>query len=241
VLGAAIAIAAGLLAYIGYFGGSVFTAVPATARAPAAEQDIAAVLLSGDMGFHVGLGPQVAERLAADGISVTGVNSLTYFRVRRSPSESAGLISQAIRRALAQPGVQRVVLIGQSFGADMVNAGLPGVPEALRRRILLVTLVVPGDTIDFRASPAELFDIELADAAALPSARTLNWLPVLCIHGQVEEHSLCPLLDMPNVQRVTLPGDHYLNHDPDRVYAAIKQAIAAAAQTQNKTSFRRVS
>lgn len=241
MLGAVVAIAAGFLAYIGYFGGSVFTAVPATARASAAERGTVAVLLSGDMGFHLGMGPKVAERLAADGIPVIGVNSLTYFRVRRSPAESAGLISQAIRRALARPDVRRVVLVGQSFGADMVNAGLPGVPEALRRRILMVALVVPGDTIDFRASPAELFDLEPADAAALPSALTLNWLPVLCIHGRVEEHSLCPLLNMPNVQRVALPGGHYLNHDADRVYAAIKQAIDLAAQARDGTGSGRVS
>lgn len=222
---------AGFLAYLGYFGGPVFTVVPASnsAPTPAARAGLGAVVLSGDMGFHVGMAPRIATRLAADGIPVIGVNSLSYFRVRRSPAENEALIADAMHRALAQPGVRRVALIGQSFGADMLHAGLPALPASLRDKVPLVALVVPGDTIEFRASPAELFSLAASDAPAMRSAGKLDWVPVTCIHGAEEANSLCPLLTLPNVQTVTLPGGHPLKRDVDRVYETLARAIREAS------------
>ncbi len=224
-----VALAAAYLGYIGYLGGPVFVAVPARAAAPPAERGLVAVLLSGDMGFSVGMGPQIADRLARDGTPVLGVNSLTYFRVRRTPAEAEALVAEAMKRALAMPGAKKVVLIGQSFGADMLETGLPALPQALRDKVPLVALIVPGDTVSFRASPSELFNFGAAADPALPTARTLDWVPVLCVYGVEEKNSLCPLLHMPNVRRVGLPGGHPLHRDADRLYAVLAKAIGEAA------------
>lgn len=218
-------IGAAFLGYIGYFGGPVFTEIAATGRPSPRAQGLAAVMLSGDMGFRIGMAPRIGARLAAEGIPVLGINSLTFFRQRRSPAETMTLISAAIRRAVVFGHARRIVLIGQSFGADMLQAALPELPPDLRAKVVLVALVVPGDTLDFRASPAELFNIAAPDAGALPTARRLDWAPALCIHGAEEPHSLCPLLDLPNMRRVTLPGDHFLHHDADRVHAVLLDAI----------------
>lgn len=223
-----VALLIGFMGYIGYFGGVVFVPVPATGRPAPAERGLVAVLLSGDMGFKIGMGPQVAARLAADGIPVIGINSLAYYRVRRSPAENEALIAEATRRALALPGARGVVLIGQSFGADMLQAGLPALPRELRDKVALVALIVPLDTIEYRASPAELFNLAPPDAPALSTARRLDWVPVLCVHGEEETDSLCPLLTMPNVRRVALPGGHPMRHDDHLVHAVLKQAIGAA-------------
>lgn len=217
-----------IAAYLGYFGGPVFVDIPATARPARTNAGLAAVVLSGDMGFRIGMGPRVADRLAADGIPVVGVNSLTFFRYRRSPADVRALISAATRRALAFGHVNRVVLIGQSFGADMLHVGLTGMPPDLRARVAMVALVVPTDTILYRASPSELLNWARADAAALPTARQLTWAPVTCIQGVEETDSLCPMLTQPNVHRVSLPGGHPMHGDTDAVHAVLARAIAAA-------------
>lgn len=221
---------AGFLGYLGYFGGPVFTVVPAAANRQSPVPGLAAVVLSGDTGFRVGMGPRIAERLADRGIPVVGVNSLTYFRKRRTIAETEALIVEATRRALAQPGTDKVALIGQSFGADALEAGLPELPEPLRKRVLMVGLVVPGDTVNFRASPQELFNFEKPDMSALPTARKLDWVPAVCIRGEEEEHSLCPLLRQPNVWRVTLPGGHMLHRNANAVAEVLLTAIDCAAR-----------
>jgi len=224
------AIAAGLggfAAYVGYFGGQLFFPIEARADIRPLQRDIAAVVLSGDMGFHMGMSPEVAERLAADGIPVIGVSSLVYFRHRRSPDEAADLLREAIAKATRFGHARKVLLIGQSYGADMVNVGLSRMSAAERERIAMVGLIVPTDNIIMRASPAELFELVEPDAQAIATARGLTWAPVLCLYGREETNSLCPQLKAPNVQVAGLPGGHALNHDPDTLYAHLRRAIAA--------------
>jgi type IV secretory pathway VirJ component len=212
-LGTAAALFVGLLGFTGYLGGPVFTELrPAPVAPPPALRGVAVALLSGDMGFRMGMGRAVADRLVAHGVPVVGVNTLTYFRVRRTPQEAGRLIEAAARRALAVPGTRRLVLVGQSFGADMLQAGLPALPDPLRRRIALVALVVPGATIVYRASPSNLFGLERPELDGFATARRLDWVPVLCVY----------------VRRIGLPGGHPLRRDSDRLYRTLIGAVARA-------------
>ena len=214
----------GYLAFLGWFGGPAYRLVPATAAAAPAQRGTAAVFLSGDAGFNVGMAPRVAQALAARGMPVLAINSLTLFAHRRTPAETRALVADAARRGLALPGVRRVVLIGQSLGADMLQYGVAGLPAALRPRIAQVVLAVPGDTLLFRATPGGVLD-GAPDRSALPSARSIDWVPLTCIRGERETESLCPLLTGRNVRTVTLPGDHYLDHDAAALSTAIWRAI----------------
>ncbi|HEY0958511.1 MAG TPA: AcvB/VirJ family lysyl-phosphatidylglycerol hydrolase [Novosphingobium sp.] len=213
--------------YIGYFGGPLYFEIPARASLVTGRPRVAAVLFSGDMGFRLGMGPAIASRLADDGIPVLGVSSLSYFRKERSPAEVRALVQDAMRRAFVFGRADRLVLIGQSFGADMLHVGAVGLPEDLRRRVQLVVLVVPGKSVFYRVSPGEMFDWTRPDAEALPTALRLDWAPVVCIRGAEEANSLCPRLHLPNVDRIVLPGGHPMHHDANRLYAAIASAIAS--------------
>jgi type IV secretory pathway VirJ component len=216
----------GFLAYIGYLGGPVYYDLAPTRPTPPAARGLAVVLVSGDMGFNIGMGPQIARRFTADGVPVVGVSSLAYFRQQRTPVEVQALIRDAVRRGLAFGHADRVVLIGQSFGADMVHVGLTGLPADLRARVKMVALVVPTDTVFYRASPSELFNWARPDAMALPTARQLTWVPALCVQGADEKDSLCPMLGQSNMRRVALPGGHNLHYDADGLYRTLRGAIA---------------
>jgi type IV secretory pathway VirJ component len=222
----------GGFAYIGYLGGAVFFDIPAAATA--CKPQVAAVVLSGDMGFRVGMAPRIAQRLAQEGIPVTGVSSLAYFRKERSPEEAAELIDAAVRRALAHGKVDRVILIGQSFGADMLHVGLARMPGAVRAKILMVGLIVPTRTVLYRASPAELFNWATPDASALDTAASLNWVPTLCLYGEEETDSLCPLLHQPNVLSIALPGGHYQQGHIGMVFRLLRTAINHAETNTGK-------
>ena len=193
--------------------------------APPAMKGLAVVLVSGDMGFKIGMGPDIAKRFAADGVPVVGVSSLAYFRQQRTPAEIQKLIADAARRALAFGKADRLMMIGQSFGSDMMHVGLTGLPQDLRAKVKLVALVVPTDTVYYHVSPSEMFSLTKPDAMALPTGRQLTWAPTLCVQGEEETNSLCPMLTQPNVRRVALPGGHMLHHDPDTLYDTLHSAI----------------
>lgn len=222
VLAALLAGAGAYCRYLGYPDGRVFTLVHA-ARAPA-DHGRVAIFFSGDLGFNTGMGPVIAGHMARGGLPVLGVNSLTAFARRQSAEETGRLVEQAARRALALPGARRLVLVGQSFGANMLLAGLHRLPPPLRDRVEMVALIVPADTMLFRATPGGVFDFG-DDGPARPAARALDWAPVLCIHGAEESHSLCPAWRQPNVRSVALPGGHFLRDDSARVAATLLRAL----------------
>lgn len=221
---AAILLLLGLVGFLGYFGGPIYRVAPPLAPTPAAQRGTAIVFLSGDMGINAGMGPRLIDRLRRQGLPVLAVNSLTAFSTRRSPAQIEAIVAEAIVRALAMPGAHRVVMIGQSFGADMLQFSATGLPPALRSRIGRIVLLVPGNTLLFQASPGGVLD-GAPDAAALPSARRIDWVPLTCIHGVEETHSLCPALHGDNVTNVPLPGGHFLNYDIPLITQALDRAI----------------
>lgn len=213
------AVALGVFAYFGEFGGQIYTEIPASGESR--HPGLGAVLFSSDTGYKVGMSPAIGRALASRGIPVIGVNSLAYFRLHRDETERAEFIADAIGRGLAQPGTRRLLLVGQSFGADMLHAGLAHIPAALRARIVSIVLVVPGSTVEYRASPAETLTFGETEYPAMPTASTIDWAPLLCIHGAEEEHSLCRTWTQPNVRILEMPGGHLLNRDNAAVSAAI--------------------
>lgn len=223
-LGMLVAVLAGAAAYcrhLGYPDGPVFTLVPA-----AAKDGRVAIFLSGDMGFNAGMGPVIAGHMARGGLPVVGVNSLAAFSRTRSVDETGRLVEAAARQALALPGARRLVLVGQSFGANMLLAGIGRLPPAIRARVEMVALIVPADSMLFRATPGGVFDFG-DDGPAQPAARALGWAPVICIYGAEESGSLCPAWRQPNVRSVALPGGHFLHDDSALVAATVLRALRA--------------
>ena len=210
------------LAYLGYF-----SADPVTIVRPAGKDNsgYAVIFLSGDMGLNAGMGPEIIRRFTEDGVPVVGFNSLSFFRRNRAPTEVTAMVRSLIERARTQFGQKPLVLVGQSFGADALQLGLADFSPAERKDIAMIALTVPTDSVYLQASPNELFNLTPPDLSALPTAQKLDWAPLLCIHGIKERHSLCPELQIANVDVVALPGGHFLKHDAGLVYRTITRKI----------------
>ncbi|MCI4591785.1 virulence factor [Sphingobium sp. BYY-5] len=210
--------------YVGYIGGSLFSVMPATDQASPHPRAVA-LYLSGDMGFHAGLGSEMVTRLNRHGISVVTENSLHFFRTRRTPEQTGAMIAEGLRRAIAIDPAAPLLLLGQSFGADVIAPSLPYVPTPLRKHIAFVGLIAPGATRQWRASPSEIFSIGEPEEDAAVAAQHLSWVPLLCIQGQEERTSLCPSLHQRNAKLAALPGGYALGHDADAASAVLLRAI----------------
>lgn len=225
----------GFLFVAGYFSRDPLTEF--AARGP--RTGVTALYYSGDAGLRFGMGPATAAALSAHGMPVIGVNAATLFRRHRSRAEVNAIVAMTVRQGLARAGSDRLVLIGQSFGADILQTGLAALPEALRRRIAGVILVVPGAGVFFRADPTGLLYRTRPDSPAGATLRMLTWAPLTCIYGKSETDSACPGLRMPNAVVVAMPGGHFLARDSAGLIRHVLAAIAKAACAQG-TRWRRV-
>ena len=220
------------LVYLGYFSSDPVKIVP---PAGTSQAEYSLIFLSGDMGFNAGMGPKIVRQFTDDGVPVIAFNSLTFFRTKRTRLEVADMVRGLMQRARKEFGHETLVLVGQSFGADALQLGLADLTPDERTDIKFVALTVPTDTIYLQASPNELFNLVPADISALPTAKKLDWVPVLCIFGRDETGSLCPELKLKNVKIVALPGGHFLKDDVNLVYRTLANAIKQTASKADLT------
>ncbi|MGF7155356.1 AcvB/VirJ family lysyl-phosphatidylglycerol hydrolase [Novosphingobium gossypii] len=187
---------------------------------------VAAVFLSGDMGFRFGMGVKVARAVAAKGVPVVGVSTPVVFAGRRTRAEADAVVAGAVRLALASTRAQKVVLMAQSYGSDILATAAPDLPADLRAHVITIDLTVPAQDVYFRADPVGLAYLGTPDARPLAKMRRLDWAPVVCIYGLKEHGSLCPALTgNPRVRVIGLSGDHYLDHDARRLIATTLAAL----------------
>ena len=224
VPGVLVAVLIGWAALGGYFARNPVVVFPASG-----SNDTAALYLSGDAGLHFGMSPTITRALASHGLPVIAINSPTIFRTYQTRREIGSIVARAVRDALARTRAAKLILVAQSYGADVLQTGLAGLPGDLRPRVVSLILVVPGREVFFRSDPSGLLYYTKPDGDGADTARMLRWLPVTCIYGQRETDSLYPVLDQANIRRIAMPGDHFLNHDPNAVVAQILAAVERTA------------
>jgi type IV secretory pathway VirJ component len=225
VLGAAygaftLARMAGYLRPGGAVSGLPLVEVPAR---PGATGDVMVVLLSADGGW-AHFDQALAARLSAKGYPVVGWNSLRYYMTPRTAQSAAGDLAEVIRTYSRRWERGRVLLVGYSFGADV----LPLVTKRLdpKDRADVVGLVLLGfwDDAQFKFRPRELGG-RVSHYPALPSVRRIRDIPILCIGGEHDTRSVCAEIGTPNTTARTVPGGHGLGAQVDTVFALMQPML----------------
>lgn len=183
-----------------------------------------AVVLSGDGGW-AGMDKEIAGELARLGIPTVGWNSLQYYWHARTPEGAAADLTRVLAHYLPAWQRDRVLLVGYSFGADVLPFLVARLPESWRKRIDLVTLIAPSTTAQFEFHVAEWMGS--TDASALPTApevARLAGLRVLCLQGEDDTESLCRKLPAGAAEVTVLGGGHHFGGG----YAEVARRIVAA-------------
>jgi len=176
--------------------------------AVAPRTELLAVLLTGDGGWAA-TDKGLSAALAARGMPVVGWNSLRYFLHPRNPDGTARDLERILRAYLPLWHRQKVVLIGYSFGADVLPFLVHRLPPDLRSGIALVALLGPDEKAGFRFHLAEWLGKDSKDTLPVrPEIEAIRGLPLLCMYGIQEAHSLCKELDPAQARIRSRPGSH---------------------------------
>ena len=199
--------------------------VPATAAA-AADEDLFAVLLTGDGGW-AGLDQDLAAALAARGVPVVGLNTLKYFWGARTPEAAAADLERIIHRYAAAWKRKQVLLVGYSFGADVLPFLYTRLPPEVRAEVRTVSLLGLSDSASFEFHVSDWIPGSADDGRPTkPEISRMTGATVLCLYGKGEADSPCPTLDSTGVKAVALSGGHHFDGD----YGTLAQQILAHAR-----------
>jgi len=198
--------------------------VEVPARTPSA--DSFAILYSGDGGWR-DLDRSLADVLAGKGMSVVGVDVLRYYWRRKSPDTAARDLARIIQHYQQRFGRRQVVLIGFSFGADVLPFLINRLPADVSADIRLITLLSPERATAFEVQPSGWFH-QQGDATnpIEPELKRLSTKRLQCVYGEDEAaDSLCTTGAALGHLIVAKSGGHHFDHN----YGELADAIIAAA------------
>ena len=195
---------------------AVSTALPLVELPARNGNGALAIVLSGDGGWR-DLDKTIAEKMRAQGTSVIGWDSLRYFWRRRTPDELARDLDDVIRTYSDRWRAPNVMLIGYSFGADVLPFAYNRLPEGSRALVKQVSLLGFSRSADFTVHVTAWLGAG-PSAKALPTApETARIDPALvqCVYGRDEHRSACPDLEKSGAEVIATAGGHHFDSDYD--------------------------
>jgi type IV secretory pathway VirJ component len=193
------------------------------------SMDTMAVIYSGDGGWR-DIDKEMGGYLQKQGIPVVGVDSLRYFWSERKPQEATDDLARIIETYRHQWGVHHVLLVGYSFGADILPALYDLLPEKDKERVALMSLMALSHQADYKVSVEGWLGIQGEGSAGDPVdyIKKMDASMVQCIYGKDDDENACPALEGSGANVVALEGGHHFDGD----YEALAQRVLTLLKTR---------
>jgi len=175
--------------------------------------------ITGDGGFN-NFSKAFMKQWNANGYPVVALNAKSYFWKTKAPDDAARDIAALIDEYLALWKRNEVVLVGYSFGADVM--------PFIQTRLTPSGLNKIRHTILFSPSKNTDFTIHLFyDDSGSSVAAEINKLnkPVLVVFGDKEKDLPEPQINNKMVTLIKFPGDHHYDNDIAGVVNSIAKRL----------------
>jgi type IV secretory pathway VirJ component len=179
--------------------------------------------ISGDGGF-TSFDQLLCTEIALQGNPVVALDALKYFWESKTPEETAVDVERLITYYRQVWKTDKVILVGYSFGADVMPFILSRLPKNTQKQVKLLALLSPSLHADF--------EIHVTDMLSLPNSEDIfntaaelkknNFTKTLCIYGSDETEEIKGKVDNSAVTFKTIGGGHHFSND----FKGLTKAIA---------------
>ena len=190
--------------------------------------------ISGDGGWK-GFIHGLSSDLSKVGIPTVGLNALSYFWKGKTPEQTTADISSMVNYYLQVWHRKSFILLGYSFGADIIPFVVNRMPQQLKDKLDMIVLLSPDSHADFEFHFASWFDHSSTQAfPVLPELKRMQNTNALVFYGQQEKDSLA--FELPkNFKEEFVAGGHgYENNHAHISQVIIKTLEYFRNQNQSK-------
>jgi type IV secretory pathway VirJ component len=182
------------------------------------------VIITGDGGWGV-TDRGIANELAAKGIPVVGLNSLHYFWKRKTPEQTAADLDRILLYYGTLWKRTDSIVLGYSFGADVLPFALNRLPNDTLRRIKVAAFLGLSSSADFQFHLTDWFASRTRSTALMvnPEIEKLRGKKMLCFYGTDDEDALCEKLSPGLIKVIPIPGGHRFGKGYKPIVDAILQ------------------
>jgi type IV secretory pathway VirJ component len=177
--------------------------------------------LSGDGGLNK-FSTALCETLNKKGYDVVALNSKSYFWDKKTPEQTATDINNYLIKKLSGRKNQQLVLVGYSFGADVVPFILNRIPKDIHDKILVSYLMASSGNTDFEIHWSDIFGGNTK--RSMDVATELNKLTndkIVIITASDDRHLAANAITLKRYTREVLPGGHHFDGDTDEIAKVI--------------------
>ncbi len=202
--------------------------IPPTAGAAANHRPLI-IFYSGDGGWR-DIDKKIGGYFADQGYFVVGVDSLRYFWRKKEPREMAADLDRLIRHYRSKAKGAGVVLVGYSFGADLLPFMYNRLAPDTKAEIRMMSLLGIADRASFEIRLQGILGAKNTDGPqTLPELEKIRNILVQCVYGSTEQDSVCTSKTLDGiVTRVEMNGGHHFDGD----YQRTADLIIAADKTR---------
>ena len=202
----------------------LLAAAVATAKLPLIEvsatkgaSDTLVVFVSGDGGWAK-IDKSISKILAENGMPVVGLNALQYFWTKRTPDAAARDLQSIVEKYLTTWKKERVLFVGYSRGADVLPFMINRLPAELRSKTRLIALLGPSPKVEFEFHVGDWMRSSSKNGFAVkPEVDKLSSHNIVCLFGEDDKDSLCPVIFGPRISTVMLKGAHHFDGGYDKL------------------------
>ena len=202
--------------------------MPTGGAVPGKAAPYVAIVYSGDGGWR-DLDRTLGQVLSAHGVPVVGVDSLLYFWQPKRPEIVAYDLNRIIDHYRRVWHIDHFVLVGYSFGADILPFAYNRLPAENKARIGEVSLLALSRNTRFGISVSEYFS-DHANAETLPVEPELAKMPaklIQCFYGEDEaDDSACTTGAAKGEEIVETAGGHHFGDDYEALATRIIDGAA---------------
>lgn len=168
-----------------------------------------AIFISGDGGW-TDFDQQMASAFALKGAPVVGLDALKYFWQKKSPEETTADILRIIEAYGEEWKKEKIILVGYSFGADIIPFVYNRIPEKFKKSIAGLGLLSPSKETDFEVHVTELLDINTTSGFSVPNEiNKISDIRPICFFGKDEDDLPIKEISKENAKIIYLDGGHH--------------------------------
>jgi type IV secretory pathway VirJ component len=185
-----------------------------------------ALMISGDGGW-TDFDNSIAESLAQSGISCIGFDTQKYFWEPKSPDVTAKDITLVLEYYMLHLKKTKLILVGYSFGADVIPFVTTRLPDELKKKIQLTAMCSPDDNTDFEVTLSSMLDIGgEGKYNVLAEVRKIKTGKKLCIFGKDEDAEVLEKsFKLSGADIISLNGGHHYDDNYGLVVSSILKEL----------------
>ena len=181
--------------------------------------------LSGDGGLNK-FSNSLCDGINKKGFEVIELNSKSYFWDKKTPEQTAIDVNNFLVKKMTGRKNQQIVMIGYSFGADVLPFILSRLPKDMHDKILASFLMASSGSTDFEIHWADIFGgNSKRDMDVVSEINKLVDDKIVIISSSDDRHLEANKITLKRYTHEILPGGHHFDGDTDEIIKVILNDI----------------